>query len=130
VGACIGSGAAQFVAIVMLWAANIYLYKVKLPWLLISKVVFISIVASLAAHFVGFWMTPLWALLCGGFAALVVVIVLFYFLRVLEPQDLGRFTILTGMLPKPVADPANAVLSWMIRPALGGLISPATDEAR
>jgi len=125
VGACIGSGAAQFVAITMLWAADIYLYKVKLPWRLIAKVASISILASLAAHFVGIWMTPLWALVCGACVALVVLVVLFYFLRVLEPQDLDRFTLLSSMLPKPIAKPANAVLSWMVRPAIGGVISPA-----
>jgi O-antigen/teichoic acid export membrane protein len=116
VGACIGSGVAQVVAIGMLWAAGVYLYKVKLPWVLVAKVAFISVVASLTAHYVGMQMSPLWAILCGGSAALIVLFVLFYVMRVLEPEDRDRFKILTGMLPKPIAWPVNAVLLLMIRP--------------
>lgn len=123
VGACIGSGSAQFAAIGVLWTANIILYKVKLPWALIAKVCGISILASLAAHYVGLHLAPIWALLCGGCAAVVVVLVLFYFLRVLEPQDHSRFKLLLGMLPKPLAEPIDAVLSFMIRPAIDNPLS-------
>jgi O-antigen/teichoic acid export membrane protein len=116
VGACIGSGVAQVVAIGMLWAAGVYLYKVKLPWVLVAKVAFISVVAALTAYYVGMRLSPLWAILCGGSAALIVLFGLFYVMRVLEPEDRDRFKILTGMLPKPIAWPVNAVLLLMIRP--------------
>jgi len=33
---------------------------------------------------------------------------------VLEPQDRDRFKILTGMLPKQVAGPADTMLSWLV----------------
>jgi hypothetical protein len=39
-------------------------------------------------------------------------------MRVLEPEDRDRFNILTMMLPKPIAGPANRLLSVLIRPAL------------
>jgi O-antigen/teichoic acid export membrane protein len=118
VGACIGSGAAQITAIGILWGADIYLFKVKLPWTLLGKIIFISTVAALTAHFIAVQLSPLWGVLCGGSAALVVLFALFYFMRVLEPQDLKRFTILSGMLPKRIAGPVNAGLSILIRPAL------------
>ena len=52
VGACIGNGAAQLTAVGILWAMVIYLYKVKLPWLQIAKIVFISALAALTAHLI------------------------------------------------------------------------------
>jgi O-antigen/teichoic acid export membrane protein len=121
VGACIGSGAAQVVAVVMMWAVGIHLYKVKLPWMLVAKVTFISILASLTALYIALQFTPFWAVLWGGSASLIVLFGLFYMLRVLEPEDRDRLTILTGSLPKPIAGPVNALLSSLIRPALAAV---------
>jgi O-antigen/teichoic acid export membrane protein len=116
VGACIGSGAAQVVAVGLMWAIGIRLYKVKLPWLLIAKIAFISVLASLTAHYVAVrFATPLWAILCGGSASLAVLFGLYYLMRVLEPQDRDRFEILTGMLPKPFAGPAARVVALLVR---------------
>jgi O-antigen/teichoic acid export membrane protein len=50
VGACIGSGVAQVMAVGIMWAVGIHLYKVKLPWLQVAKISFISVLASLTAH--------------------------------------------------------------------------------
>jgi hypothetical protein len=83
----------------------------------VAKIVFISILASLTAHFVAVRMTPLWAIPCGGIASLLVLFGLFYLMRVLEPEDRNRFQTLTGMLPRPIAKPANAILLLLIRPA-------------
>ena len=116
VGACIGSGVAQVTAVGMMWAVGIYLYNVKLPWSQIAKVTFISALAALTAHFVAARLAPLWAVLCGGSASLIVLFGLFYFMRVLEPEDHDRFRTLTGMLPKPIAGPVNKVVSLLIRP--------------
>ncbi len=117
VGACIGSGAAQVVAVGMMWVIGIHLYKVKLPWLLVAKVGFIGTLAALAAHYVAVqFATPLWAILCGGSASLIVLFGLFYLMRVLEPEDHDRFRTLTRMLPKPLAGPAYEILSLLARP--------------
>jgi O-antigen/teichoic acid export membrane protein len=115
VGACIGSGVAQMVAIGILWGTGIYLYKVKLPWILLAKVSFISVMAALTAHYVGVEMSPFWAILCGGSAALAVLFLLFYLMRVLEPEDQARFNLLTRLLPKPICGPAENILSLLIR---------------
>jgi O-antigen/teichoic acid export membrane protein len=116
VGACIGNGAAQATAVIVMWAITIYLYKVKLPWLQIAKIVFISVLASLTAHFVALRLAPLWAVLCGGCASLVVLFGLIYLMRVLEPEDHDRFRILTGMLPRPIVASADKFLMLLIRP--------------
>lgn len=121
VGACIGSGVAQTVAIALLWGAGIYFYKVKLPWALLAKVTFISVVASLVAHYVGLHMSPFWAILWGGSAALVVLLGLFYLMRVLEPEDHARVNILTRSLPKSIGGPVEYVVSRLIRPRLASL---------
>jgi O-antigen/teichoic acid export membrane protein len=120
VGACIGSGAAQVTAMGMMWAVCIHLFKVKLPWMQVVKITFISALASLTAHCIAVSLAPLWAILCGGCASLIVLFGLLYLLRVLEPEDRYRFNILTGMLPKPLARPVNAFLLLLIRPETVG----------
>jgi hypothetical protein len=64
-------------------------------------------------------MAPLWHILLGGSASLVVLFGLFYLMRVLEPEDRDRFNLLTAMLPKPIAGPVNKALLLLIRPAFG-----------
>jgi len=122
VGACIGSGAAQVMAVGMMWAVGIHIYKVKLPWAQVAKIAFISVLAALTAHYVAVqFATPLWAILCGGSAALIVLFGLYYLMRVLEPEDRDRFEILTGMLPKPLAGPAHKILLLITRPEPDGV---------
>jgi O-antigen/teichoic acid export membrane protein len=111
VGACIGSGTAQVIAVGMMWIVGIHLYKVKLPWRQVAKIVFISLLAALTAHYIAIRMTPWWAILCGGSAALAVFFSFFYLMRVGEPNDHDRLKILVGMLPKVLVRPAGRVLS-------------------
>ncbi len=114
VGACIGSGTAQTIAVGTMWALGIHLYKVKLPWLLVAKIAFISLLAALTAHIIAVRFSPLWAIVWGGSASLVVLFGLLYLMRVLEPKDFTRFSIVTRVLPKPIAESVDAVLSLMI----------------
>jgi O-antigen/teichoic acid export membrane protein len=116
VGACLGNGAAQTTAVAGMWVIGIRLYGVKLPWMQVAKIAFCSVAASLTAHFIAAQLHPLWGILCGGCASLLVLFALFYLFRVLEPEDRVRFNVLTGMLPRPFAAPVNKVLSLMIRP--------------
>jgi O-antigen/teichoic acid export membrane protein len=118
VGACIGSGAAQITAVGIMWAVGIRLYGVKLPWTQIAKITAISIVAGLTSHFIADRLSPLWAVLAGGSAAVIVLLVLFYIMRVLEPEDGARFSVLTGMLPRRIGRPVEKIVSILIRPQL------------
>jgi O-antigen/teichoic acid export membrane protein len=123
VGACIGNGAAQATAVLVMWAVAIHLYKVKLPWLQVAKIVFISVLAALAAHYIATLtehyiagqLAPLWAILFGGCASLIVLFGLFCWMRVLEPEDHSRLKILVKMLPKELATRADSLLDVMIR---------------
>jgi O-antigen/teichoic acid export membrane protein len=119
VGACIGNGVAQLVAVGLMWMVATRLYKVKLPWLQVAKIAFCSALASLTAHYIAMRMAPLWGILCGGSASLFVLFGLFYLMRVLEPEDHGRFKLLAGMLPKPLAGPVDNLLSLLTRPESG-----------
>jgi O-antigen/teichoic acid export membrane protein len=114
VGACIGSGAAQVTAVGIMWAIGIHLYKVKLPWLQVAKIALISALAALTAHIITLRLAPLWAILWGGSASLIVLFGLFYLMRVLEPEDRDRFTTMTGMLPKPIARPVNTIILMLV----------------
>ncbi|HME59283.1 MAG TPA: polysaccharide biosynthesis C-terminal domain-containing protein [Terracidiphilus sp.] len=115
VGACIGSGAAQITAVGIMWAIGIHLYKVKLPWLQVAKIAFISVLAALTAHFIAVRLSPVWAILCGGSAALSVLFVLLYLMRVLEPEDRFRLSTVVRMLPKQIATPADSLLDILFR---------------
>jgi O-antigen/teichoic acid export membrane protein len=115
VGACLGSGAAQVMAVGMMWAIGIHLYKVKLPWLQVAKITTISVVAALTAHFIALQLSPLWAIVWGGSTALIVLFALLYLARVLEPEDRDRFNILAGMLPQSIAKRVQTGLSLLVR---------------
>jgi O-antigen/teichoic acid export membrane protein len=117
VGACIGSGAAEVAAVGLMWSIGIYLYKVKLPWVLIAKVTFISVAASVTAHYVAMLFKPILGILLGGSASLIVLFGLFYMMRVLEVEDRSRIHVLTGILPKSLSGPANKFLGLLVRPA-------------
>jgi O-antigen/teichoic acid export membrane protein len=121
VGACIGSGAAQVMAVGTMWAIGIYLYKVKLPWFLVAKIAIISILASLTAHYIAMRLAPVWALLCGGTASLIVLFGLLYLMRVLEPIDRTRFNAVTRMLPRAIAGPLDKFLLLLIRSNVAGV---------
>jgi O-antigen/teichoic acid export membrane protein len=133
VGACIGNGAAQALAVILMWAAASHFYKIKLPWMQVAKIVFISVLASLTAHFIALRLAPIGAshlalslaILCGGAASLVVLFALVYWMRVLEPEDHDRMRVLTSMLPAPLTNLSVAMLRLMIRPSLE---RPTTSE--
>jgi O-antigen/teichoic acid export membrane protein len=127
VGACIGSGAAQIVAVGTMWAIGIRLYGIKLPWMQVAKITFISVLAGLSAHFIAIRLSPLWAVLLGGSTSVVVLCGLFYLMRVLEPEDRARFSVLTGMLPKPIAGTLDKVVSLLIRP---GFVEVASSNVQ
>ena len=118
VGACIGSGAAQLTAVGLMWAVGIYLYKIKLPWMQITKITAVSIAAAVVARLVGAPFSPLVGVILGGLASIATLLVLFYLLRVLEPEDRSRFMVLSGMLPKPIGRYVDRIILILVRPEI------------
>lgn len=115
VGACIGSGVAQFAAVTVLWFAVIRFYRVRLPWRMIANITLFSILAAMAARFITIQVSPLWALLGGSAAAFTVFSILLYTMRVLEPRDCERLNLLTDRFPKSIARPLQFILSKLAR---------------
>jgi O-antigen/teichoic acid export membrane protein len=124
VGACIGSGAAQVTAVGMMWAVSIKLYKVRLPWVFLGKLTLVSVLASLAAHYVAMQFAPLWGLILGALVSILVFFALFYLFKVLEEEDRSRFELLTRMLPGSLARPASKILSILV-PVAQADVNPA-----
>lgn len=124
VGACIGSGCAQIVAVGAMWAVAIYMYKIRLPWAQLGKLMLVSTLAALAAHFVTAAFAPVWGILIGSATSIIVLFGLLYFMRILEPEDCARLNILSRMLPKRISGHAGRVVSWMARPALSNSTPP------
>ena len=118
VGACIGSGTAQFSAVAIMWIVGIRVYKLRLPWTLLAKVCSISILSSLTAHYIAVLLPPLAGILCGGVASLIVLFGLVYLMRVLKQEDRARFEALSRSLPGRFAGPVNSALLFLIRPEL------------
>jgi O-antigen/teichoic acid export membrane protein len=104
-------------AIGLMWAIAIHLYEVKLPWVFLAKVLFISVAASLTAHYIAILLAPLLGILCGGSAAVAVLFGLLILMRALNPEDQERFNTLTASLPKRVSGPVNKALGLLCRPA-------------
>jgi O-antigen/teichoic acid export membrane protein len=116
VGACIGSGVGEIICVGGMWMAGVFLFEIKLPWKLISKVTFISTVAAVSAHYVAIMFNPLLGLILGGCAATLVLLGLFYGMRVLQPEDGSRLNVIAGSLPKPVSVPFSKFLGLLVRP--------------
>lgn len=114
-GACIGSGAAQFTAVGLMWAVGIQKYKIRLPWGFLLKITAISVVSSLAAYMVISRMGPLPALITGCVTATVVFIVLAYIFKVLDSEDCDRFKVISNALPPAFAAPINFVIDLFTR---------------
>jgi O-antigen/teichoic acid export membrane protein len=117
VGACIGSGVGEITCVGGMWMLGILRFDVRLPWKLISKVVFISATASLSAHYIAIMFSPLLGIILGGLAAGAIMLGLFYALRVLQPEDGTRLNMIVGSLPKPVSVPFSKFLGIIVRPA-------------
>ena len=69
----------------------------------------------LTADYVTAALTPLWGLFLGGTAAPIVLILLFYALRVLETEDHDRLSLIVGALPRQLSALAIRLISALTR---------------
>lgn len=114
-GACLGSGAAQFAAVISMWTIGIVLYKIRLPWGFFFKIAAISGIASLAAYGLTSRLGPLAGLIAGSVVSTAIFFSLGYMFKILEPEDRDRFKILANSCPQPVATPINYLLDRFTR---------------
>lgn len=114
-GACIGSGAAQFTAIGLMWAIGIRQYHIELPWGFTFKVAAISATAAAAAYALVSRVAPLPGLIAGCIIATAVFLVLAYTFKMLEPEDCDRFKVVSNAFPRALATPVNYLLDRFTR---------------
>jgi O-antigen/teichoic acid export membrane protein len=114
-GACLGSGVAQFTAIGLMWAIGIRQYKIRLPWGFILRLTLISVAASVAAWAVSHRLAPLPALISGAAIAIAVFFGLAYLFKLLEPEDCSRFKVVANACPRPIAIPLGSLIDRFTR---------------
>lgn len=115
VGACIGSGVAQFTAIGIMWTIGVSAHGIHIPWKLTVKVVVSSVVASALAYFVAAKLGAFKGLFWGSGVASIALLCMFYFLRVLEREDLNRFDVIFRFLPASLARRVSYCISAFVR---------------
>jgi O-antigen/teichoic acid export membrane protein len=114
-GACLGSGAAQFTAVALLWGIGISQYKIPLPWGFIFKVTAISAFTGLATYAAISRLSALPALIAGSILSTILFFLLAYLFKVLDPEDRDRFKIITNAFPSRIAAPINFLLDRFTR---------------
>ena len=117
-GACIGSGIAQAIAVGLMWAIGIRQYQIRLPWRFLAKLTGVSAVSAMGAY-VAASRLPAWAgLVTGSLVALVVFLTLTYLSRMLEQEDLGRIGVIAKLCPRALAGPINYFFARLSRRTL------------
>jgi O-antigen/teichoic acid export membrane protein len=115
-GACLGSGAAQFTAVVLMWAVGIHRYDIRLPWGFLFKLTAISTFCAIIAYGATSKLSALPALILGSVISSTLFLLLGYVFKILEPEDRDRFRIISNACPAPVAGPMNFLLDRFTRP--------------
>jgi O-antigen/teichoic acid export membrane protein len=116
IGACLGSGAAQILAVSIMWAIGIHRYKIKLPWAFFAKIIAISSAAAAAAYFVTTHLPLVLGLVAGCIAAIVVFFGLSYLFKILESEDCNRFGAVAKSFPSAISVPLNRAFALISRP--------------
>ena len=114
-GASLGSGAAQFTAIGLMWIIGIYRDNIRLPWRFLAKVTMISVATSVTAYAVSFRLPAVWALVIGSITAMITFFLLAYAFKILEPEDTSRFKIISAACPRALAGPMNRAFDMLTK---------------
>jgi len=96
-GACIGSGVAQTVAICSMWIIGIRRYRIALPWAFFGKIGLASIIASTAGYLTVRWLPTISGLIVGTIIASVVFLTLLLLSGCLTEEDWGRGKFILNM---------------------------------
>lgn len=116
IGACLGSGAGQILAVSTMWIIGIRMYKIQMPWRFFFKISAISSAAALSAYFVTIHLPFIFGLVAGCVDAIAVFFILAYFFKILEHEDCHRFSSVATSLPDALAGPLNRAFALISRP--------------
>ena len=114
VGATIGSGLAQAMAVSALWTFGIAQYRIRLPWAFLAKVVIGSSLAAVCAFAVARLLAPLPGLLVGAATAFTILLGFAWLFRVFEREDLERLKVLVDVSPSFLAAPVRMTYSLLL----------------
>lgn len=114
-GACIGSGVAQVMAVIILWGVGIHSYNVKLGWVHLAKVATASAAAAVAAFLVASHISSITGVLLGGLVSLAVLLIFVYLLGAIEEQDRARLDMIAAMLPARWSRPVTGLVNMLCR---------------
>ncbi len=110
-GACIGSGLAQALAVGIMWTIGVVRYQIDLPWRFFGRLTLVSAVSALCAFLVAYPLPSLLGVILGGIVAMIVFSGLTYALRVLEREDFARLHVVAAMVPKPFGQPVEHIFA-------------------
>jgi len=115
VGATIGSGLAQSVAVMVLWVQGVTRYRIRLPWIFLGKIICISIIAASVVVPITLHTSPVIGLILGAGMGGATLIGLGLLWSVLEREDIERFKVLVDASPSVLAAPVQMTYSWLLR---------------
>jgi O-antigen/teichoic acid export membrane protein len=115
-GACLGSGAAQILAVGIMWTIGIRRYNIQLPWRFFAKILAISSASAAAAYFVTTHLPFVLGLVAGCLTALIVFFGLSYVFKILEYEDCTRFTVISNAFPESFGGILNRAFALISRP--------------
>lgn len=115
VGATIGSGLAQAVAVIALWVQGVTRHHIRLPWTFFGKILCISTVAATAVVAITRHTSPVVGLVLGSGVGGLVLISLGLLWRVLEREDVERLKVLRDASPSILTAPVQMSYSWLLR---------------
>ena len=115
VGAAIGSGTAQFLAVCSLWAIGMRAYGIRLPWAFLGKVTGSSLLAAAGTYGLIYRLAAPVGLAVGSLTSAVLFLGLAWLLRLFEPEDLQRVKVLVDLCPDAIASPATKTYAWLSR---------------
>lgn len=116
-GACLGSGAAQALAVGSLWAVGIVRYRIELPWRFLGKLSLVSATAAAGAYMVARPLPSAAGVVLGGTVAAAIFFALLSAFRVLEIEDFDRLRVIAAMCPKPLSAPVTFAFGLLDRRA-------------
>jgi O-antigen/teichoic acid export membrane protein len=116
-GACVANGAAQIVAVGILWTIGIRRYDIRLPWRFFARITAISVAAALAARFFAARLPAVGGLILGSLASITVFFGLAFLFKMLEPEDCSRFKVISAACPRAIARPLDSFFDALSRRA-------------
>lgn len=112
-GAAIGNGTAQALAVFGVWSRTVMMFNIRLDWKGLARIGMCVALMAVAVLTVRAVATPLIALVTGPIVGSAVYFLMLRRLSVIDGRDVSRIAPLLGSLPGRVRSTAIRGLSWL-----------------